>query len=339
MSTVNVITRYFILINLLSPSNLSNRRRAPQRKPGMRTLSRRMYSIISKIVAPKTKVLFATARVRVYSPYKYFVTVRALLDQRFISTFIIESLTQRLVRINCSVCLTGISEMQSVVHQAVQITISPAYRDGPAHSTTALILRSFTKYLRNRVNTVYNWKHIAGLKLADSNPMKSDPIDIIIDADLFGILILNDVRQGSENEPTAQNTTLGWILSGPITVVSEWVKPKLLRITAYFYRFLNQVWFAKTVLSHAAILHSQEIQKAKRYWLKTIQLNMFPNEISNTACLLPKNSPLRAFNPYFDEDGLIRIRRLRRTYFLEATNPTIVRVHPLLVHIIHHNII
>lgn len=42
------------------------------------------------------------------------------------------------------------------------------------------------------------------------------PIDVIIGADLFGMLVIDSVRKGSENESTEQNTTLGWILSGLI---------------------------------------------------------------------------------------------------------------------------
>jgi len=57
-----------------------------------------------------------------------------------------------------------------------------------------------------------------------------------------------------------------------------------------------------------------------------MQSDMFLNKISALIrqYLLPKNSPLRVFNPYFDEDGLIRIReRLRRVCHPEATkNPT-----------------
>jgi len=82
-----------------------------------------------------------------------------------------------------------------------------------------------------QVNTVYNWKYIAELKLAVSDPMSSDSIDVIIDADLFGMLILNDVRHDSENEPTTQNTILGWILSRPIAELSEMSQIPSLRIT------------------------------------------------------------------------------------------------------------
>jgi len=95
---------------------------------------------------------FATICVRLYSPYKRLVTVRALLDQGPVFIFIIESFAQwlRLIRINRSVYLTSISEMQSVVRHAAQIMITPTYRDGPAYLTIALILRSMTKYLPNQ---------------------------------------------------------------------------------------------------------------------------------------------------------------------------------------------
>ncbi|XP_018399454.1 PREDICTED: uncharacterized protein LOC108777138 [Cyphomyrmex costatus] len=173
--------------------------------------------LITKTVAPNSQILLATARVRVYSSHICFVNARALLDQGSAATFITESLAQRLrlKKINRSAFITGISEMQSVVRYAAQITITPADRDGPAYSTIALILRSLTKYVPNQIETARKWSHLRGLKFADGDPMSSDPIDLIIGADLFGLLILNGVRKGSPNEPTAQNTSLGWILSGP----------------------------------------------------------------------------------------------------------------------------
>jgi len=163
--------------------------------------------LLAKTVAPSFKIILATARVRVYSLHKRFVTVRVLLDQRSVSTFIYKQVLiqrLRLSRINRSVSITSISEIQSVVRHATQITIIPASRDGSAYTTIVFILRSLTKYLSNQVNTAYNWKHVAGLELADRNPMSSDPNDIIIDADHFGMLVLDGVRKDSEHKPTAQ---------------------------------------------------------------------------------------------------------------------------------------
>ncbi|KYN12098.1 hypothetical protein ALC57_15733 [Trachymyrmex cornetzi] len=58
---------------------------------------------------------------------------------------------------------------------------------------------------------------------------------------------------------------------------SSW--PQLLRITAYLYRFLNRLRRSKNPLMTIATLLPEEIQNAKRYWLKTMQSDMFPNEI------------------------------------------------------------
>jgi len=59
------------------------------------------------------------------------------------------------------------------------------------------------------------WEHLAGLRLADSQPTSADPIELIIGADLYGDIILNGLRKGSVGQPIAQNTVFGWILSGP----------------------------------------------------------------------------------------------------------------------------
>lgn len=83
----------------------------------------------------------------------------------------------------------------------------------PAYTTTALILKSLTKYLPCRIPSNHRWKHLEGLELADSEPMNNDSIDLIIGADLFGMLLCDGVQKGPRDEPVAQCTTLGWILS------------------------------------------------------------------------------------------------------------------------------
>ncbi|XP_077280836.1 uncharacterized protein LOC143907758 [Temnothorax americanus] len=175
--------------------------------------------LVSKIVAPNSSILLATARVRVYAPFGRYVIVRALLDQGSVTTLMTESLAQclRLPKLKRSVSVTGVGDSRYAIRHAAQITITLAFSDGPAYSSTALILRSLTKYVPSRTKTTYQWHHVAGLQLADDSLMSSDPIDLIIDADLFGLLVLEGVRKGSVNEPTAQKTTLGWIISGPIS--------------------------------------------------------------------------------------------------------------------------
>ncbi|XP_018392979.1 PREDICTED: uncharacterized protein LOC108772033 [Cyphomyrmex costatus] len=120
---------------------------------------------------------------------------------------------------------------------------------------------------------------------------------------------------------------------------SSW--PKLLRITAYLYHFLNRLRACKDSQFCAVTLIPKKIQQAKSYWLGRMQSHMFPSEIAalNQQRPLPKNSPLSTLNPYLDKEGLIRLRgRLRRANLPGATkNPLVLRSHPLVVLIIQHH--
>ncbi|XP_071652907.1 uncharacterized protein [Temnothorax longispinosus] len=116
-----------------------------------------------------------------------------------------------------AVRISGIGETQTAVRHAASIVLTPAASETPAYETTALILKSLTSYTPDQTHIKGPWKHITGLKLADDQLMSNDPIDIIIGADLFGMLLLDGVRKGPDDEPVAQNTTLGWILSSPIS--------------------------------------------------------------------------------------------------------------------------
>lgn len=44
---------------------------------------------------------------------------------------------------------------------------------------------------------------------------------LLIGANLYGSLLLNDLRQGPIGTPTAQSTALGWILSSPTSMVKS----------------------------------------------------------------------------------------------------------------------
>lgn len=169
-------------------------------------------------VAPKSRILLATARVRVYSVHGRFARIRALIDQGSVALLITKNLAQRLrtPRYRNAVCVTGIGETQTAVRQAAKITVTPIGSDSPAVSTTALILKSLTRYVSNQCGSAYKWPHLDDLPLADPDPMAPDPIDLIIGADLYGALILDGVRKGSDDQPIAQNTLFGWIISGPI---------------------------------------------------------------------------------------------------------------------------
>ncbi|KMQ82340.1 hypothetical protein RF55_23303 [Lasius niger] len=96
---------------------------------------------------------------------------------------------------------------------AALIQISPFDKAHPVLTTTESILKSLTNYSPSPVLSNINWSHLADLTLVDSDPLNADPIDIII-ADLYSELLLDGIRKGISGQPLAQNTILGWVLSG-----------------------------------------------------------------------------------------------------------------------------
>lgn len=179
--------------------------------------------LVSKSAALKTKIILATARVRIYCPQGRHVTVRALLDQGSVSTLISESLAQmlHLPRTRLSLQISGIDNTQSTVRHAVELRLSPTSTNEPTYSVTALVVNSITRYTPTPIAKTRTWPHLNDLALADPDLFSQDPIGMIIGADLFGQLLRNGIRRGSDDEPVAQNTVLGWIISGPTTSIER----------------------------------------------------------------------------------------------------------------------
>lgn len=170
----------------------------------------------------RSYVLLATAWITVESADRSIV-VRALIDQGSEMTFITEQLAQtlRAKKIRMPVSVSGVGGMHAgIVRSAANISISPQHSLTPRLSTTALIMRSLTSYAPKRNYELTNFSHLAGITWADKNPMSSDPISIIIGADLYDIL-LDGVRKGHSGQPIAQNSIFEWIISGPLGITQS----------------------------------------------------------------------------------------------------------------------
>ncbi|XP_011884011.1 PREDICTED: uncharacterized protein LOC105571146 [Vollenhovia emeryi] len=104
----------------------------------------------------------------------------------------------------------------AIVRHAAALTLSPESSNHPSFSTTALILPSLTSYAPKRPIDPSALSHLSHLKWADSDPTSADPIHVLIGADLYSELLLDGVQKGRAGQPIAQNSLLGWIISGPV---------------------------------------------------------------------------------------------------------------------------
>lgn len=80
---------------------------------------------------------------------------------------------------------------------------------------TAYVFSRVTAYAATKLKPAESWPHLQGLALADPDLSSRHPIHLLIGADLYGALLLNDLRQGPFGTPTAQKSILGWIISVP----------------------------------------------------------------------------------------------------------------------------
>lgn len=175
-------------------------------------------------VPSRPSVLLATARVKVTSQEGRNIVVRALLDQGSEMTFITARLSSvlKLRHVKRPISLAGVGGVNAGrCRWAAQIKISPFSKSFPVLTTTASILKSLTTYSPPPRLSNVSWSHLADLALADPDPLSSEPIDVLIGADLYNELLLDGIRRGPSGQPSAQNTNLGWILSGRTSVLSS----------------------------------------------------------------------------------------------------------------------
>lgn len=104
---------------------------------------------------------------------------------------------------------------------------------------------------------------------------------------------------------------------------------KLLRITAYCFRFLNKL--RKKANVAVGPIRCYEYKLAETGNIKLIQNEYFEKELLalNAKENLPKNSSLKFLNPFIDEQGLIRVGgRLRNSSIaFNAKHPIVIPIN------------
>lgn len=166
------------------------------------------------------QVLLATAWITVNDSEE---RIRVLVDLGSHVSLMRESCVQRLSlpRKRISVPIRGIGgNPAGTATSMVNVKVKSCVDSSMIFDVAALVLRSLTGQLPNvRVN-VSNRPKFVGLQLADPTYYEPGDVDMVLGADVYGSLLLDGVIAGSlepgRERPSAQNTALGWLLSGPI---------------------------------------------------------------------------------------------------------------------------
>ncbi|KAG5860760.1 hypothetical protein JTB14_022044 [Gonioctena quinquepunctata] len=124
-----------------------------------------------------------------------FHAFRSLLDGGSMTPFISQKAVTKLglSKKKCSVEVKGLGSMQSHV-----------------------MSNTICDYLPATTMPYESWSHIVNLRLADPNFSYPGEIDLLLEADIFSKIILNDRISGNMNERDAMNTVFGYIIMATV---------------------------------------------------------------------------------------------------------------------------
>lgn len=150
------------------------------------------------------------------------VRIRALLDPGSEATFMTESIAQllRLPRRNVAVPVSGLGGTASF-HQIFSFADCRTKRRNGTVDTGGGTIKKVTAYAPTHSIDLNEWESLRNLPLADPNPSSKNAIEMIIGVDIYGSLLLPELRQTSCRGPTAQSTILGWVIFGPVINMSS----------------------------------------------------------------------------------------------------------------------
>ncbi|XP_055589191.1 uncharacterized protein LOC129741476 [Uranotaenia lowii] len=162
------------------------------------------------------KVLLATAIVNLIDDNGTIHTARALLDSGSECCFITESLSQRMKssRVKINLPISGIGQSLSHARHKIQTTLQSRVSN---FSTTLefIVLPKVTTNLPTSCFDVSDWKIPSDINLADPAFFATNPVELILGAEIFFELLKPPGRISlGDSYPLLINSTLGWIVSG-----------------------------------------------------------------------------------------------------------------------------
>ncbi|XP_049886588.1 uncharacterized protein LOC126381097 [Pectinophora gossypiella] len=185
----------------------------------LETTSSNVLSCFAKV---RSQVLLATALVTSRSNTGTEVTLRFLLDQGSQVSFITESAAQTLglKKVPNKIHVSGVGDgdnkpvtSTSVVFIKVQSVYDPNY----VVKVKVHVLKKLTTFLPSRKVMYTKWPELETMKLADPGFSEPNKIDLLLGAEVYGQILMDGIMKGPVGSPVAQNTKLGWILSGQVT--------------------------------------------------------------------------------------------------------------------------
>ncbi|XP_062711079.1 uncharacterized protein LOC134289096 [Aedes albopictus] len=167
-------------------------------------------------VDENTVILF-TALVNIHDNHGTRQMARALLDSGSQSSFISESLCQRLSlnRTKINMPVNGIGQSIVNVRYAVSVNISSRF-SAQHFPLDCLVLPKLTVNLPTKTVNISSWRIPKHLPLADPQFFQCHGIDLIIGAELLPFILQPEQIHFDDQLPPLQKTSFGYVFSGKV---------------------------------------------------------------------------------------------------------------------------
>lgn len=166
-------------------------------------------------------VLLSTAFVEVFDSNNQPILCKAVLDNGSQSNFITQNLLDKLNLPFDSIkmSVSGISEKCTDVSKRTQVKIKSIH-DNFSINIPTLVINKITEKIPPFSLNISDLNIPTYIKLADHEFLKPAEIDVLLGAGVFYNLLNTGQIKLGKNNPTLQNTKLGWIVSGPISLLT-----------------------------------------------------------------------------------------------------------------------
>lgn len=179
-------------------------------------------------------VLLSTALVKVCSDDDDVIIVRALIDQGSQTSFISETLYQRL-NLKCqqvNLPISGVGGRQLYTcRKLVSFLLKPRFNSEFCCSVQAFVIPKITSYSPNLEKSQIAFPHLENLLLADPYFANRGQIEILLGSTIHAQIVAGEIVRGEPDEPVAMKTALGWIVSGNTPSFNSTYSPSVLQVS------------------------------------------------------------------------------------------------------------